>query len=117
MRALAISIVVASLFVGTPIMAQSTPGSSNPKQTQQGSVTIRSIQVVDIEDLPSDMRSRVDTFLANTKPEDLKSLRDSIDAMPQAVSALKAKGPNSAQVVAVNVDDNNTLTVFTKKIA
>ena len=119
MRALAVPIVVASLFMGAlPIMAQSPPGSSSPKkQTQQESVTIRSIQVVDVEELPSDVRSKVDTLLANTKPEDLQSLRASIDAMPEAVSALKAKGRSSAQVVAINVDDNNILTMFTKKAA
>ncbi|EKS29186.1 hypothetical protein [Afipia felis] len=119
MRALAMPIVVASLFMGvSPIMAQSTPGSPNQeKKTQQERVTIRSIQVVDVEDLPPDMRSKVDVVLANTKQEDLKSLRESIDAMPEAVSALKAKGRNSAQVVAVNVDGNNTLTMFTRKAA
>jgi hypothetical protein len=118
MRALAMPVVVASLFIGAPVMAQGTPGSSSPeKQTHQESVTIRSIQVVDVEDLPSDMRSKVDALLAEIKPEELQSLRASIAAMPQAVSALKAKGRNSAQVVAINVDENNILTMFTKKAA
>jgi hypothetical protein len=73
--------------------------------------------VVDVEDLQADMRSKVDALLANTKQEELQSLRASIDATPQAVSALKAKGRNSAQVVAINVDENGILTMFTKKTA
>ncbi len=126
MRTLAMPIIVASLIVGAPVMAQAAPGSGPEKQTQQTqpqqpqqqqSVTIRSIQVVDVEDLQADMRSKVDALLANTKQEELQSLRASIDATPQAVSALKAKGRNSAQVVAINVDENGILTMFTKKTA
>lgn len=126
MRTLAMPIIVASLIAGAPVMAQAVPGSGPEKQTQQTqpqqpqqqqSVTIRSIQVVDVEDLQADMRSKVDALLANTKQEELQSLRASIDATPQAVSALKAKGRNSAQVVAINVDENGILTMFTKKTA
>jgi biopolymer transport protein ExbD len=126
MRTLAMPIIVASLIAGAPVMAQAAPGSGPEKQTQQTqpqqpqqqqSVTIRSIQVVDVEDLQADMRSKVDALLANTKQEELQSLRASIDATPQAVSALKAKGRNSAQVVAINVDENGILTMFTKKTA
>lgn len=118
MRTFAIPIVVASLIMGAPVIAQGTSGSSNPEnQTQQQSVTIKNIQVVDVEELQSDMRSQIDALLANTKQEELQSLRASIDATPQAVSALKAKGRNSAQVIAINVDENGTLTMFTKKSA
>ncbi|UFX49310.1 hypothetical protein HAP47_0038100 [Bradyrhizobium sp. 41S5] len=42
-----------------------------------------------------------------------KNLRASIDAPTGAVSALKAKGMSSAQVVAVNLT-NGVLTLFTK---
>ena len=117
MRALAMPIVVAPLIAGVPVMAQGTPGPSNPEQQTQQNVTIRTIQVVDVEDLRSDMRSKVDALVATAKEEDLKSLRDSIDATPQAVSALKAKGRSSAQVVAINVDEDGVLTMFTKKTA
>jgi biopolymer transport protein ExbD len=125
MRTLAMPIIVASLIAGAPVMAQAAPGSgpekqtqqTQPQQPQQQNVTIRSIQVVDVEDLQSDMRSKVDALLATTKQEELQSLRASIDATPQAVSALKAKGRSSAQVVAINVDENGILTMFTKKAA
>jgi hypothetical protein len=116
-RTLAMPIVVAPLIAGVPVMAQGAPGSSSPEQQTEQNVTIRTIQVVDIEDLESDLRSKVDALVATAKEEDLKSLRDSIDATPQAVSALKAKGRNSAQVVAINVDENGVLTMFTKKTA
>lgn len=120
MRTLATSAIAAFLIFGGPTLAQTqaTPAPSNAEtQSQESGVTIRSIQVVDVEDLGSDLRAKIDSLLENAKQEDLKSLRDSIDATPQAVSALKAKGRVSAQVVAINVDDNGILTMFTKKSA
>jgi hypothetical protein len=111
------------LAIGAPTLAQTqaapapsnTEAQSSDHQTNQNSVTIRSIQVVDIEDLEADLRAKVDAVVENAKQEELQSLRDSIDATPQAVSALKAKGRVSAQVIAINVDDSGTLTMFTRK--
>ncbi|MGB3865784.1 MAG: hypothetical protein WBA29_09155 [Xanthobacteraceae bacterium] len=133
MRTFAMSAVMLSLMLGVPAFAQTqtqaspgvSPQSPSGAATEQQSaqdqnqnrngVTIRSIQVVDVEDLQSDTRAKVDELVANTKQEDLQSLRASIDATPQAVSALKAKGRVSTQVVAINIDDDGTLTMITKK--
>ena len=60
------------------------------------------------------MRSQVDDLVAHTKQEQMNSLRKTIEATPEAMSALKAKGRNSAQVVAVNIDQDGVLTLFTK---
>jgi hypothetical protein len=43
----------------------------------------------------------------------MQSLRKSIDATPEAASALKAKGLSSSQVVAINIADG-VLTLFAK---
>ena len=120
MRTLAMSALAVSLVIGAPTLAQmqAAPAPSNTEtQSQENGVTIRSIQVIDVEDLESSLRAKVDALLENAKQEELQSLRASIDATPQAVSALKAKGRVSAQVVAINVDDNGILTMFTKKNA
>ncbi len=77
-------------------------------------VAIRSIQVVDVQELKGDVRSQVDDLVAHTKQEQMNSLRKTIEATPEAMSALKAKGRNSAQVVAVNIDQDGVLTLFTK---
>ena len=74
---------------------------------------IRSIQVVDIKDLQPAVRSRVDELVAQTRDEDIQSLRKSIDATPEAAAVLKAKGLNSSQVVAINIADG-VLTMFAK---
>lgn len=125
MRAFALPTVAALLLAGSPALAlaEATPAPSQAQAAPQSetapqqSVTIRSIQVVDVEELQADMRSKLDALVANTKEDEIKSLRESIDATPAAVSALKAKGRTSAQVVAINVDDNGILTMFTKKAA
>ena len=121
MRILTLSTAVVLLLAGSPFaMAQTSPAPSQSQTSQsqtesQEGLAIRSIQVVDVEELNADVRSKVDALVASSKQEDIKSLHDSIDAIPQAVSALKAKGRVTAQVVAINVDKDGVLTMFTKK--
>jgi hypothetical protein len=116
MRIFTASVIVAALFLGTPAFVQAQGASSQPEaQTppDQSSAVIRSIQVVDIKDLKPALRSKVDEVVARTSEEDMQSLRKSIDATPQAASALKAKGLSSSQVVAINIVDG-VLTLFAK---
>lgn len=121
MRAFTLSTVAALLVAGLPwAAAQTAPAPSqsqtSPSQTKSGEgIAIRSIQVIDVEELKADARSQVEALVTNAKQEEIKSLRASIEAIPQAVSALKAKGRSSAQVVAVNIDKEGVLTMFTKK--
>lgn len=118
MRTWTTPVVVALLAMGSPVSAFAQ-GSSKPAstdaQSKQGDNAIRSIQVIDIEDLQSELRGKVDALLANMKRDELQSLRKIIDETPEAVSALKSKGRVTAQVVAINVDKDGVLTVFTKR--
>jgi hypothetical protein len=116
MRTLTNSIVVAMLSLGTPAFVQAQgapPASDTQTPPAKSSTTIRSIKVVDVKELQPEARSQVEDFVARTKEEDLKSLRASLDALPQAATALKDRGFNSAQVVAINIEDG-VLTMFAK---
>jgi hypothetical protein len=116
MRIFTASVIVAALSLGTPAFVQAQGATSRPEaQTppDQSSPVIRSIQVVDIKDLKPALRSKVDEVVAHTSEEDMQSLRKSIDATPEAASALKAKGLSSSQVVAINIADG-VLTLFAK---
>jgi hypothetical protein len=116
MRIFTASVIIAALSIGAPAFVQAQGASSQPEaQTppDQSSTVIRSIQVVDIKDLKPALRSKVDEVVAHTSEEDMQSLRKSIDATPEAASALKAKGLSSSQVVAINIVDG-TLTLFAK---
>ena len=109
------SIVAAALSLGTPVWAQTqgTQPKAPPQAQSEESTVIRTIQVVDVKELKPEVRSRVEAVIAKASEDDLKNLRGSIDASAEATSALKAKGLNSAQVVAVNLS-NGILTLFTK---
>jgi hypothetical protein len=110
------NVVIAAVSLGTPafVQAQGAPSQSETQTPPaQSSTVIRSIQVVDVKDLKPAVRSKVDEVVAQTSEEDMQSLRKSIDATPEAASALKAKGRSSSQVVAVNIADG-VLTLFAK---
>jgi hypothetical protein len=116
MRTFTLSTVVVLLLAGSPLAAaQTSPAPSQAQLDSEEAPAIRSIQVIDVEELKGDVRTKVDDIVAHTKQEGIKSLRTSIEATPEALSALKAKGCNSAQVVAINIDKEGILTMFTKK--
>ena len=115
MRVSTASAVIAALCLGTPAFAQAQ-GAQPKAQVQtpsDQSTVIRSIQVVNIKDLKPEVRSKVENLAAQTSEDDLRSLRSSIDATPEAASALKAKGLSSSQVVAINIADG-VLTLFAR---
>ena len=115
MRISTASVIVAALSLGTPAWAQvqGTQPNASPQAQSDQPATIKTIQVVDVTELKPEVRSRVEAVIAKASDEDLRNLRGSIDASMEAVSALKAKGLSSAQVVAVNLS-NGILTLFTK---
>jgi hypothetical protein len=120
MRISTASVIMAALCLGTPalVQAQGAPKAQAQAPSEQApsdqSPVIRSIQVVNIKDLKPEVRSKVENVAAQTSEGDLRSLRKSIDASPEAAAALKAKGLNSSQVVAINIDDDGVLTMFAK---
>jgi len=123
MRIVTASVIIAALSLGTQAFVQAqgapsqseaqTPPSQSEAQPPHSSTVIRSIQVVDVKDLQPAVRSNVDDLVANTREEDIQSLRKSIDASPEAAAVLKAKGLSSSQVVAINIADG-VLTMFAK---
>jgi hypothetical protein len=118
MRNITAAALVAALTLGTPalVQAQGAPSgapSQKDKAPAESSVTIRSIEVIDVKDLPPAVKSQIDDVVAKTTEDDLKSLRKSIDGTPAATSALKAKGLTSSQVVAINIADG-VLTLFAR---
>jgi Spy/CpxP family protein refolding chaperone len=112
MRIFTASVIIAALSLGTPAFVQAQqPNAQEPPA--QSSTVIRSVQVVDVQDLKPAVRAKVDEIVAQTSEEDIQSLRKSIDATPEVASALKSKGLSSSQIVAINID-NGVLTLFAK---
>jgi Spy/CpxP family protein refolding chaperone len=118
MRIFTASAMAAALALGTPAFVQAqTQGAPPQSEAQtpaaQPNKLIQSVQIVNVKDLKPEMRSKVDDVVARTSEEDMQSLRKSIDATPEAASALKAKGLSSSQVVAINIA-GGVLTLFAK---
>jgi hypothetical protein len=120
MRTMTTAALVAVLSLGTPVLVQAQGAPSQKGQTPaesqapaESSVSIHSIQVIDVKELPPAVKSQVDDFVAKSSEEDKQSLRKSIDGTPAAISALKAKGLTSSQVVAINIADG-VLMLFTQ---
>jgi hypothetical protein len=118
MRIFTVSAIAAALALGTPAFvqaqAQATPPQSRAQTpAAQPNKLIQSVRIVNVKDLKPEMRSKVDDVVAHTSEEDMQSLRKSIDATPEAASALKAEGLSSSQVVAINIA-GGVLTMFAK---
>jgi|SRR6185437_11774482 hypothetical protein len=118
MRIFTASAIAIALAFGTPALvqaqAQGTPPQSQAQTpAAQPNKLIQSVQIVNLKDLKPEMRSKVDDVVASTSEEDMQSLRKSIEATPEAASALKAQGLNSSQVVAINIT-GGVLTMFAK---
>ena len=116
MRIFTASVIVAVLSLGTPAFAQAQGKPSQPEAqapAAESGTVIRRILVVDIKQLQPAVRSKVDEIVAQTSEEDIQALRKSIDATPEVVSAIKAKGFSSSQVVAFDIADG-VLTMFAK---
>jgi hypothetical protein len=124
MRIVTASAILAALLLGTPALVQAQGASPQPKSenkaenkaedpSAQSGAAIRSIQVVDVKELQPALRAKVDEVVAQTSEQELQSLRKSIDATPEATSALKAKGLSSSHIVAINIADG-VLTMFAK---
>ena len=116
MRIFTASVIIAALSLGTPafVQAQGAPAQSEAQTPPgQSSALIRSIVVVDLKELQPAVRSKVDDLVAHTTDEEMRALRELIDATPEAASALKAKGLSSLHVVAIGIADG-VLTLITK---
>ncbi|MDQ6435814.1 hypothetical protein RB623_17295 [Mesorhizobium sp. LHD-90] len=77
--------------------------------------TIRSVNIVDMTELPETTQKQVNDVVAKSGDADLQQLRSTIDANPQVKSALKAKGLTSAHVIAASMSREGALTLVTKK--
>jgi hypothetical protein len=115
----------AALIFATAASAQQQPPAQAPAtapapatpEAQSAAPAVKSVTVVDIEELPEATKTQVDSIVAQTSEADLSALRSSIDAAPEIKSALEAKGLTSAHVIAASMGQDGALTLVTKKKA
>lgn len=118
---LAASLAFAGVFAanaqGTSIQQQAQPPASTPAApvTPDTAPKVQRFNVVDVSELPQETQKQVEQVVAQGTDENLKQLRSTIDATPEAKAALDAKGATSEQVVATAMSQDGTLTLITKK--
>jgi hypothetical protein len=98
-----------------PMQAPAQPPAAAPAAPEAGATSIKSVNVVDITELPADTQKQVNEVVTQRGDDNLQRLRSSIDGMPQLKSALEAKGVTSAQVIAASMSPDGALTLITKK--
>jgi hypothetical protein len=93
---------------------QRGPDEAPASDTQAPMPRLTKVEIVEFTELPVRAQNQVDAVIATMKQEDLQKLHQSIDAIPEASQALKAKGVNTSQVVVASLDEQGTLTLITK---
>lgn len=94
-----------------PSAAPSAPNSQAPATAP----AIKTVSVVELDELPEDTRIQVNQLLATRTADQLERLRKAIEGAPAAKSALEAKGFSARDVVIAQIDDAGELTLVTKK--
>ena len=122
MRKMTILAAGAALAFATAASAQQNPAPTPAEPSTPAAPAaptaapaIKTISVVDIEQLPEATKAQVEAIVAKRSNADLQKLRGSIDATPEAKSALEAQGLTSAAVIAASMGSDGALTLITKK--
>jgi hypothetical protein len=116
MRILTTFVICAAASVAAPIYAQAEnehPPTNELPGDPQVRHTVPNVAIIDMNALPLEVKMQVNAKIAQMSEDDMQTLRSSIDATPEASSALREKGLGSAEVIATLVDDAGRLTLVT----
>lgn len=121
MRTLMIIGILSALTLVFPGSAQSqetnVPSDASPvpelsPRQDISEMNFTTVAIVAVEDLPPQIRPKVEAVITQTSKQELSTLQGSISASPQVTSLLAANGLDASQVVAANLDDNGILTLI-----
>lgn len=94
--------------------APTAPPAAAP-QTPATAPAIKSVSVVSLDELPEDTRNQVNKLTASRTAEQIERLRQAIEGVPAAKSALEGKGFSSRDVLIAQIDEAGELTIVAKK--
>lgn len=122
MRMILLAAAAATLVLAGPVVAQApepgvahTPPASAAPQAPVTAPAIKTVSVIDLDELPEATRGEINQLLATRTADQLERLRKAIDTAPVAKSALEAKGLTARDVVIAQIDETGELTLVTKK--
>lgn len=91
---------------------QSAPSTQAPSSATP---TIKSVNVVDFDQLPDATKTQVDTLVSKRSAEEKQRLQSAIESAPMVKTAVEAKGFSSRDVLIAQMNPNGELTVVTRK--
>jgi hypothetical protein len=122
MRMITILAAGTALVLSAAANAQAPSGQNAPArppaaapQAPAQPPAIKSVNVVDITELPQETQTQVTQVVAQRGDGELQKLRKAIDAAPDIKSALEAKGLSSMHVLIAQMDESGELTLVTRK--
>lgn len=122
MRMIMLAAAGAALILAGPVNAQApsqAPSTERaptaPPQTPATAPAIKSVSVVSLDELPEDTRNQVNKLTASRTAEQIERLRQAIEGVPAAKSALEGKGFSSRDVLIAQIDEAGELTIVAKK--
>jgi uncharacterized membrane protein len=117
MRRLTMVVMCVAVTLVVPAYAQVEKGDTPSNELHDSAPQLRraapNVTIVALETLPLEIQLQISATIAQSNKEEMQVLRRSIDAMPEASAALRARGLDSAQIVAALVDDDGGLTLIT----
>jgi len=114
LTALSVLAFMASAQAQSPSPAPQRGPDKAPASDARAVPRLTKVEIVEFSDLPPKTQNQIDAVIATTKQEDMQKLHQSIDAIPEAAEALKAKGVKTSQIVVASLDEQGTLTLITK---
>ncbi len=121
MRMIMLATVSAGLMLAGAANAQApsqrapaSPPASAP-QAPAERPAIKSVNVVDLDQLPDTTKAQVNEIVAKRTADELQRLQSAIEAAPAVKSAVEAKGFSSRDVVLAQMGEDGELTVVTRK--
>jgi len=117
MRMITLAAAGAALILTGAANAQapSAPPPASAPQAPAAAPAIKTVSVVDLDELPAETKDQVNQLLATRTADQLERLRKAIDGAPVAKSALEAKGFSSRDILIAQIDDKGELTIVAKK--
>lgn len=94
------------------------PAAKPPASSQEAPAsapTIKSVKVVEIDELPEASKAQVNQLVATRTADELEKLRQAIEKAPAVKSAVEAQGFSSRDVVLAQVNNDGELTIVTRK--
>ncbi|HEV7260051.1 MAG TPA: hypothetical protein VGN82_19865 [Bosea sp. (in: a-proteobacteria)] len=123
MRMIMLAAAGAAFILAGPVNAQApsqapsterAPPAAAP-QAPASTPAIKTVSVVALDELPEETKSQVNKLAASRSADQLERLRQAIEGVPAAKSALEGKGFSSRDVVIAQIDEAGELTIVAKK--